>query len=169
MKVLNHATKIAGADTTTDSQSGFRAYGKKAIKTIHISKEGMSAGSEILIQIAENNLRIAEIPIITRYDLEDTSSQNPMTHGILVLYNLIGMISYRRPLLVFGVPGFMLVIIGFIFGTLAIIDASYTFPFVFSSSIFVMMGLLLMIAALILNYLVLFVEEHKTGRYRKKY
>jgi len=166
MKVLNHATKIAGADTTTDSQSGFRAYSKKAIKTIHISKDGMSAGSEILIQIAENNLRIAEI---TRYDLEDTSSQNPMTHGILVLYNLIGMISYRRPLLVFGVPGFMLVIIGFIFGTLAIIDASYTFPFVFSSSIFVMMGLLLMIAALILNYLVLFVEEHKTGRYRKKY
>lgn len=171
MKVLNHATKIAGADTTTDSQSGFRAYGKKAIKTIHISKEGMSAGSEILIQIAENNLRIAEIPIITRYDLDDTSSQNPVAHGILVLYNLIGMISYRRPLLAFGVPGFMLVIIGFILGSLAITEnyATSTFPFVFSSSIFVMMGLLLMIAALILNYLVLFVADQKTGRYRKKY
>ena len=58
MKVLNHATKIAGAESTTDSQSGFRAYGKKAINAIHISKEGMSAGSEILVQIAENNLKL---------------------------------------------------------------------------------------------------------------
>lgn len=169
MKILDHATKIAGADITTDSQSGFRAYGKKAIKTIHISKEGMSAGSEILIQIAENNLRIAEVPIVTRYDLEDTSSQNPMTHGILVLYNLIGMISYRRPLLAFGAPGFMLVLVGFIFGALALLNPSSTFPFVFSSSIFVMIGFLLMITALILNYLVLFVEDQKTGRYRRKY
>jgi nitrogen fixation/metabolism regulation signal transduction histidine kinase len=81
------------------------------------------------------------------------------------------MISYRRPLLVFGLPGFILVILGLIFGALAITDysASSTFPFVLSSSILVMLGFLLMIAALILNYLVLFVEAQKTGRFRKKY
>jgi glycosyltransferase involved in cell wall biosynthesis len=171
MKVLDHATKIAGAYTTTDSQSGFRAYGKKAINTIHISKEGMSAGSEILIQIAENNLKIAEIPILTRYDLDDTSSQNPVAHGFLVLYNIIGMISYRRPLLAFGIPGFILVIIGFILGSLALTEyyASSTFPFVLSSSVFVMMGVFLIVAALILNYLVNFVADQRTGRFRKKY
>jgi glycosyltransferase involved in cell wall biosynthesis len=165
MKVLDQATKIAGADNTTDSQSGFRAYGKKAIKAIQISKNGMSAGSEILIQIAENKLRIAEIPIIARYDIEETSSQNPLKHGVMVLYNIIGLISYRRPLPAFGIPGVILVMIGFIFVSWAIKEyySTATFPFVLSmaSGIFVMMGLLLIIAAVILNFLVLFVTEQK--------
>jgi glycosyltransferase involved in cell wall biosynthesis len=165
MKVLDHATKFAGADSITDSQSGFRAYGKKAINAIHISKEGMSAGSEILIQIAENNLTFAEIPIIARYDIEETSSQNPIKHGILVLYNIIGMISYRRPLPAFGIPGFMLFFIGLIFGSWAITEYYTTthFPFVLAMicGISVMMGLLLIIAALILNYLVIFVARYR--------
>jgi len=169
MKILDHATKIAGAKNTTDSQSGFRAYNKKAVKAIHISKEGMSAGSEILIQIAENKLKVAEIPINVRYDIEETSSQNPIKHGLLVLYNIIGLISYRRPLPAFGIPGFVFVIIGFFFGSWAITEyyATTTFPFVLSmiSGVFVMMGLLLIIAALILNYLVLFVTEQKTTKY----
>jgi len=167
MKVLDHATKIAGGDTTTDSQSGFRVYGKKAIKAIQISKEGMSAGSEILIQLSENKLKVAEIPIKVRYDVEETSSQNPVTHGVMVLYNIIGMISYRRPLPAFGIPGFVLLIIGFIFGSWAITEYYTTanFPFVLAMicGVSVMMGLLLMIAALILNYLVLFVTNQKTS------
>ena len=165
MKVLDQATKIAGADAITDSQSGFRAYGKKAINMIQISKEGMSAGSEILIQIAENNLTFDEIPIIARYDIEETSSQNPVKHGILVLYNIIGMISYRRPLPAFGIPGFLLFLIGLIIGSWAITEYYTTthFPFFLAMlcGISVMMGLLLVIAALILNYLVMFVKKEK--------
>ena len=165
MKVLNQATKIAGADTTTDSQSGFRAYGKKAINTIQISKEGMSAGSEILIQIAENKLKIAEIPIIARYDIEETSSQNPVKHGVMVLYNIIGMISYRRPLPAFGIPGFILLIIGFVFGIMG------NYPILYCISIpFHCVNDMRNICdawtfaydrALILNYLVMFVKNKK--------
>jgi len=165
LKVLNQATKIAGADSTTDSQSGFRAYGKNAINTIQISKEGMSAGSEILIQIAEKKLKIAEIPIIARYDIEDTSSENPVKHGVMVLYDIIGMISYRRPLPTFGIPGFILLMIGFILGTWAIAQYFTTSQFLFIvamvCAIFVIIGLLLMIGALILNYLVMFVKNKK--------
>jgi glycosyltransferase involved in cell wall biosynthesis len=165
LKILNQATKIAGADSTTDSQSGFRAYGKKAINTIQISKEGMSAGSEILIQTAENKLKIAEIPIIARYDIEDTSSENPVKHGVMVLYDIIGMISYRRPLPTFGIPGFILLLIGFILGTWAFTNFFTTSQFLFIVSmvcaLFVIIGLLLMIGALILNYLVIFVKNKK--------
>jgi len=169
MKVLDKATKMAGADTTTDSQSGYRAYGKKAIKTIQISKDGMSAGSEILIQIAENNLKIGEIPITARYDIEETSSQNPVKHGVMVLYNIIGLISYRRPLPAFGIPGFVLFIIGLIFGSWAIAEyyATAQFPFVLAiiCGVSVMMGLLLIIAALILNYLVIFVADQNIKKH----
>jgi glycosyltransferase involved in cell wall biosynthesis len=169
MKMLDTATAAAGGEKGIDTQSGFRAYGKKAINVINISGTGMSAGSEILIQIQDKNLSIVEVPINVRYDIEDTSTQNPVTHGVLVFYNIIQMISYRRPLPIFGIPGFVLVIIGFLFGSWAITEyyATATFPFVLSmiGGVFVMMGLLLLIAALILNYLVVFVEEQKTGRY----
>ena len=163
MKVLDGATKIAGGATITDSQSGFRIYGKRAIEAVHISGSGMSAGSEILIQLADKNLKIAELPINVRYDIEGTSSQNPVKHGTLVIYNLIGLISYRRPLPAFGIPGFLLVIIGFISGSAAFSDYYLTskFPFFVSmvSAVTLIMGLLLIIAALILNFLVMFVND----------
>jgi glycosyltransferase involved in cell wall biosynthesis len=167
LKVLDTATAAAGVENGIDTQSGFRAYGKKAINIINISGTGMSAGSEILIQIKD--LNIAEVPINVRYDIEETSSQNPIKHGVLVLYNIVGMISYRRPLAAFGIPGFILVIIGLVFISWAVTEyyITSTFPFILSvvSGIFVISGLLLMSIALILNYLVEFVKEQKKTKY----
>jgi glycosyltransferase involved in cell wall biosynthesis len=172
MKILDTATSVAGVEHGIDTQSGFRAYGKKAIKAINISGTGMSAGSEILIQIKENDLSIVQVPIKVRYDIEEASSQNPIKHGFLVIYNIIGMISYRRPLPTFGIPGFVLAIIGFLFGFWAITEyyTTATFPFVLSmvAGVFVLMGLLLIIAALILNYLVVFVKDEKATRYSRE-
>jgi glycosyltransferase involved in cell wall biosynthesis len=169
MKVLDRFTQFAGAESNTDSQSGFRAYGERAIKSIRISGSGMSAGSEILIQIAENNLIIAEMPIKVRYDIEETSSQNPFRHGLSVIYNLIGLISYRRPLPAFGIPAFVLIIIGFITGSASFSEYYTTtkFPFILSmvSGMSLIMGLLLLIGALILNYLVVFVKEQKNTNF----
>jgi glycosyltransferase involved in cell wall biosynthesis len=166
MMVLDRFTRLAGADSNTDSQSGFRAYNKKAIQSIRIIGDGMSVGSEILVQAAYNKLKMAEIPIEVRYDIEETSSQNPVSHGVSVIYNLIGLISYKRPLPAFGIPGLLLVIIGFISGSAAFTEYYSTskFPFILSmvSAVFLIMGLLLLIGALILNYLVVFVKEQNT-------
>jgi glycosyltransferase involved in cell wall biosynthesis len=113
MKILDTATTIAGTNLAiTDSQSGFRAYGRKAIEAIHISDEGMSAGSEILIQISDHRLNVAEVPIQVRYDIEGTSSENPVSHGIEVLMNIVRLISLRRPLMFFGVPGLVITLFG---------------------------------------------------------
>jgi glycosyltransferase involved in cell wall biosynthesis len=165
MKVLDQFTRLAGSTSNTDSQSGFRAYNKKAVDSIRISGDGMSVGSEILIQIAHNNLKIAEIPIEVRYDIEDTSSQNPVSHGVSIIYNLIRLIGYQRPLPAFGIPGFLLVIVGFVSGYAAFSEyySSTRFPFMMSmvSAMSLIMGLLLIIGALILNYLVVFVKEQK--------
>ncbi|UYU17320.1 MULTISPECIES: glycosyltransferase family 2 protein [Methanoculleus] len=115
MKVLDTVTTMAGNNLAiTDSQSGFRAYGRKAIEAIRISGEGMSAGSEILIQISDHRLKVAEVPIKVRYDIEGTSSANPISHGVGVLMNIVRLISLRRPLLLFGIPGALFVFIGII-------------------------------------------------------
>ena len=45
----------------------------------------MGAGSEILTQSKNYNLKLVEIPITVRYDISGTSSKNPWRHGFGVL------------------------------------------------------------------------------------
>lgn len=112
MKVLDVATYIAGGINVTDSQSGFRAYSKKAIEKINLSDSDMSAGSEILIQAKDHKLKYTEVEIHCRYDLENTSSQNPFVHGPKVLLRLLKDMEYRRPLYCFTFPGILMGTIG---------------------------------------------------------
>jgi glycosyltransferase involved in cell wall biosynthesis len=166
MKVLDTATVAAGVENGFDTQSGFRAYGKKAISVINISGTGMSAGFEILIQIKDKNLSIVEVPIKVRYDVEEPSSQNPIKHGILVLYKIIGMISYRRPLPTFGIPGLVLIIIGFLLGSWVVTEYYTTSKFhsvlTLGSALFMILGMLLLSIGLILNFLVIYIKDLKT-------
>jgi len=119
MKVLDTATELGSGLKITDSQSGFRLYSNKAINIITLDNNDMAAGSEILMQAAERNLKITEVPIKVRYDIKDTSSKNPITHGFSVLGNIIMLISQRRPLLFFCVPGAILLLAGMIFAFMA--------------------------------------------------
>ena len=48
MKVLSMFTRLVGNMETTDSQSGYRAYSRRAIEEIRITNPDMGAGSEIL-------------------------------------------------------------------------------------------------------------------------
>lgn len=116
MKVLDIATMMAGGLNVTDSQSGFRAYSKKAIENISLNGAGMSAGSEILLQARDHRLKHTEVEIHCRYDLEDCSSQNPFIHGPRVLLRLLRDMEYRRPLYYFTVPGIFLGAIGMFMG-----------------------------------------------------
>ena len=159
MKVLDAATTLAGNGLAiTDSQSGFRAYGRRAIEAIHPNGDGMSAGSEILIQAGDHHLQVAEVPIHVRYDIAGTSSENPVSHGIGVLMNIVRLISLRRPLVFFGIPG--------AFFTLAGIGAEiYTFSRYYQTGAFhyivftggfsmLILGLLLAAVGMILYSLV---------------
>lgn len=115
MKVLDTATQMATPNIRiTDSQSGFRAYSKEAYNLIHLSGDGMSAGSEILVQLDSARMKIAEIPINVRYDLDGTSSQNPLRHGVSVLMNVVRFVTIRRPVLSFGLPGSLALFVGVI-------------------------------------------------------
>jgi len=116
MKVLDIVTFIAGGLNVTDSQSGYRAYGRRAIENINLKSTDMSAGSEILIQAKDRKLKFTEVEIHCRYDIENCSSENPFKHGLMVLFRILKYMEYKRPLYYFTVPGMIMVSTGFLIG-----------------------------------------------------
>ena len=108
IKTITKVTKVASYGKITDSQSGFRAYSNNALSKIDLFEDGMAVSTEILLRASENKLLITEVPITIKYDMKDTSTHNPITHGIGVLYSVFQFVSLRHPLAFYGLPGIVL-------------------------------------------------------------
>jgi glycosyltransferase involved in cell wall biosynthesis len=108
IKTITKLTQAASYDGITDSQSGFRAYNSNALAKINLFEDGMAVSVEILLRAKEKNLLTVEVPITINYDIKDTSTHNPITHGIGVLYSVLQFVSLRHPLAFYGLPGIAL-------------------------------------------------------------
>ena len=108
IRTITKLTQSASYSGLTDSQSGFRAYNKNALKKINLFEDGMAVSTEILLRAREKNLSATEVPISINYDTDDTSTHNPITHGIGVLYSVLQYISLQHPLAFYGIPGIAL-------------------------------------------------------------
>jgi glycosyltransferase involved in cell wall biosynthesis len=115
IKIITSATNLDRRLKLTDAQSGFRAYSNKAVKVIHPTEYGMAASTEILTKVANNGLKIVEVPIVISYD-GSGSKQKSLPHGILVLMNVLKYASIKHPILSYGLPGIAFIIIGTILG-----------------------------------------------------
>ncbi|PBO85668.1 MAG: glycosyl transferase [Thaumarchaeota archaeon] len=114
IKTITSLTNISSEIKLTDSQSGFRAYNKKTLSEIHPIEKGMGISTEILIKANKKKLRIKEVPIKVSYQ-GNTSTHNPISHGISVILSTTKFISIERPLTFYGIPGLIFLIIGLIF------------------------------------------------------
>lgn len=115
IKMITSASNIGTNFKVSDSQSGFRAYSKKAVEKINFSEKGMSASIEILQKISKNNLKVDEVPITILYNNKN-SSKNSVSHGVGVLMNTLKIISVKHPILAYGIPGIIIFISGIIIG-----------------------------------------------------
>lgn len=86
-QVLDAATNISAGIKITDSQSGFRAFSNKAKDCFRFKDTGFGIESEMLVDAAEAGLKIVEVPITVRYDV-DGSTKDPITHGVGVLLKI---------------------------------------------------------------------------------
>ncbi|WP_409199486.1 glycosyltransferase family 2 protein [Methanobrevibacter sp. DSM 116169] len=93
-KVLDIATNISSSVDVTDSQSGFRAFSKKTCDSFKFRDTGFGIESEMLADAAEDYLKIVEVPITVRYDV-DGSTKNPISHGFGVLFKIVKDKIYR--------------------------------------------------------------------------
>ena len=114
IKVITKITNATIKEKLTDSQSGFRAYSKKVINELNPSELGMGISTEILIKASSKNFRISEVPIKITYS-GDTSTHNPVSHGLSVIASTIKYTSIEHPLKFYGIPSLIFFIIGFSF------------------------------------------------------
>ena len=154
-KILDHATNIVTHLPIRDTQSGFRAYSKKAIEQIEFSNDGFTADSEILINAAEHGLRISEEKITVIYDTgHRTSTKNPVSHAGGVLGSLIEIILVKHPLKYLGIPGILVVLLGlgFLSNTISIYNETLELPISFAlvSIAILTLGILLLLSSGIL-------------------
>ena len=121
IKLITKVTNLSIKEKLTDSQSGFRAYSKKALDEIIPSDEGMGVSTEILIKASNLDLKMAEVPIKVSYEGE-TSTKDPISHGSSVIFSTIKFTSIHNPLKFYGIPGiiFLGIGLGFIAWTIQI-------------------------------------------------
>src|ERR671932_2046791 len=113
-KVAQHGltwlSNVGSGVKLTDSQSGMRAFGPRALDALLLSSTSMAAASEMQFLASDARLRVCEVPIEIRYFGE--VKRNPIGHGLDVLNGILRLVSLRRPLLFFGLPGLLLVMLG---------------------------------------------------------
>ncbi|MBI3858881.1 MAG: glycosyltransferase family 2 protein [Thaumarchaeota archaeon] len=157
---------LSGVSMTgiTDTQSGFRSYRGKVIGTLMPAEMGMGVDTEILKLAVDNKMKIVEVPIGVSYE-GDTSTYNPVFHGLDVLLASVKQTSIRHPLLFYGLPGFvsLLVAAGLWWWTLsyfrehAILETNVTIV----AAAATLVGTLLMAVAIILWVLISVVRESR--------
>ncbi len=113
-RALTAITNVGSGQKISDSQSGFRAYSAKALKELDLAEDGMAVSSEIQFAIGRRGLKVAEVPIDVSYT--GSAKRSPIGHGVGVLSRVLVLFSLRQPLLLFGVPGFGLLVGGLVIG-----------------------------------------------------
>lgn len=86
--ILDVITYFLGGEFT-DSQSGFRAFGSRALKKVRIRSDRYSVSSEIIIQVKEKQLRFRSIPIKGIFTEYSKASGTTIASGIRILLNLL--------------------------------------------------------------------------------
>lgn len=114
-KILDRATIMNSGVKITDSQSGFRAFAASTKDIFRFNAQGMAIESEMLADAGHYGLRITEVGIGVRYDV-NCSTVNPIKHGMGVLVRILKDIEFNKPLYCFTLPGMLLGIGGLFMG-----------------------------------------------------
>lgn len=156
-----------------DTQSGFRAYSRRALDVIaDFESEGYGVEMEQLNMAASHNLRIVEVPVTIRYrGLNRSSKKDPVTHGSEIITSLLRLVVEKRPLRFLGIPGIALTSAGVLSGIylLLLFNATryFSMPLAVATLGAMSLGFLLIVASITLYAVkkVLYVLKRTAEKY----
>ncbi len=154
-KVLDKIVTLASDLPFQDTQSGFRAYSKKAIELIDFKTTGFGVDAEILVNASRIGLKIMEEKVTVLYDKAGkTSTKNPIPHSYEVISSIIEIIAIRHPLRNIGIPGLIFMTAGIILAlnVLSIFNDTryFSIPMTLGSFGTIIIGLILLLVAVVL-------------------
>jgi len=128
-KVILSSVKMLSDEELTDSECGFRAFSRKAMNTMELKETGMAISAEAVAEAARKGITTLQVPVSVTYT-KDSSSLNPLQHGLGVLTSIVSMISEQRPMFIFGLGGATLLLCGVAFGirVLNLFEANKVLP-----------------------------------------
>jgi glycosyltransferase involved in cell wall biosynthesis len=166
VRMLNLVTAVRDIDgTTVDSQSGYRAYSRRAIDQLRFGEPSMGAEAILLRSASALGLRIKQVPIGIKYRGGTDHSLNPVSHFSDVLVAIIKAVVLKRPVRSLGIPGLILVIVGVYWWIwiLDIYNATRQFAIgnALVASVVLLAGFLMVISAMMLIAIVLAIQERR--------
>ena len=120
IKVITAASNLSSDLNIKDTQSGFRAFGPRALQRLNFDHDGMESCLEILNACDDLQLRVTEVPTKIRYDVPKGSRYTALSHGFTVFSFALISLSQKKPLLFFGIPGISLLATGAAIGLRAL-------------------------------------------------
>ncbi|MEM2661441.1 MAG: glycosyltransferase family 2 protein [Nitrososphaeria archaeon] len=159
-KLLNLITSI---EDVSDTQSGFRIYSRRAVEMINPAEMGFAVDSEILYKAAKLGLKIIEVPVNVEYKVPRPSKRNPIYHGLDVILSMMKQLSMRHPLIIYGLPGIIFLLIALASGLMLIhlFNATryFSLPLAVITMGFGISGIILSAVAILLWILISLIRE----------
>jgi len=163
-RIGNRVLSSVSMSGIADTQSGFRAYRGSRIGDLVPTEMGMGVDTEILKLARDREMKIVEVPVKVSYE-GDTSTHNPLYHGLDVLLSSMKQNSIRHPLMFYGIPGLASLVVAAglwwwtlsYFATHALLDTNVTIV----AAAATMVGFMLMAVAVMLWVLISVVRENR--------
>jgi glycosyltransferase involved in cell wall biosynthesis len=124
IRFITSLVRAFSGNNIRDAESGFRGYSIDSLKQLipMLETEGMGMSAEILLKASVSKLKIVEVPRKEMYpENVQTSSQNPLKHGLSVILTIFKLVIETKPLVAFGIPS-MFFFISSIIGSVYVVN-----------------------------------------------
>jgi glycosyltransferase involved in cell wall biosynthesis len=152
-RALTAATNLGSGLRLSDSESGFRAFSRRAIEEMRFRGSGFAIEPETQFAARQRGWKVLEVPIRVHYELP--LKRNPVWHGMRQIDAILRLIAEHRPLLFFGVPGLITLFAGLALGyaVIRIYEATTTLAvgYALITVLLVIVGLLSMFVGIMLH------------------
>jgi glycosyltransferase involved in cell wall biosynthesis len=111
---LTLATNIGSGLRLSDTESGFRAFSRRAVDEMRFAARGFALEPATQFQAKARGWKVVEVPIRVHYEIP--LKRNPVWHGVGQIDAILRLIAEHRPLLFFGLPGMLVMLAGLALG-----------------------------------------------------
>jgi len=111
---LTLATNLGSGLHLSDTESGYRAFSRRALDEMRFNSQGFGLEPSTQFQAKQRGWKVLEVPIRVQYGIP--LKRNPVWHGMGQLDAIFRLVAEHRPLLFFGLPGVAVVLAGLLLG-----------------------------------------------------